>query len=104
MSGSRLDNAPYATNSFKAVFKPSNSAEASVSDNGTPISQTIGKNIYPKINCSDKSEKPNKPPKISSNEFNKDTKAINAIKIAPTLRHMSNPSLVPRVIASIELS
>jgi len=36
-----------ATNSFNAVFKPNNSAEAKVSDKGTPINHTIGKKIKP---------------------------------------------------------
>ena len=40
---SKFASAPYATNSYSAVYKPSNSAEARVSDSGTPMSQTIGK-------------------------------------------------------------
>ena len=44
-SGSKFARAPYATNSLRAVFRPNNSAEAKVSERGTPISQTIGKKI-----------------------------------------------------------
>src|SRR5210317_989169 len=84
-SGSMFARAPYATNSLRAVFNPRSSAEAKVSDRGTPINHTIGKKIYQSIRS-------------------KETRAIKAIRIAPTFKQISKPSRVPLVIASIELS
>ena len=37
-------------------------------------------------------------------ELSNDTNAINAMRMAPTFKQISKPSLVPRVIASMELS
>ena len=45
ISGSIFASAPYATNSLRAVFSPNNSAAGKASEIGTPINQTIGKNI-----------------------------------------------------------
>ena len=58
----------------------------------------MGAKINPKIACNDRSSfiMPN-------NESTNATRVINTIKIAPTLNAISSPSLVPLVIASIEL-
>ena len=92
-----------AISSLKIVFVPKRFPAGIISANGIPINHAIGANIRAAILCRDIGS-PYTLGNIANKKSARATKLKKTIREAITDKNIFNPSFVPTLIASIELS